>query len=256
MKRKILIFLIVVGLLVWFTNTNPLYSTPILTYHSVGTIMRNDTPYVNPALFEKQMDFIHRSGLRVIPLDEYINSLKSHKRLRNAVVITLDDGYRDNYLDAFPILKKYGYAATIFLVVDKIGKNTAFLNYGQIKEMEKNGITFGSHTMIHRYLPAILSEEELRIEIFDSKKMLEKLLGHRIDYFCYPLGGYNEHIVGLVKQAGYLAAFTTNRGVDKFNYDIYAIRRVKVTDKDTNWLRMWFKTSGYFSFFQKFTNPS
>ncbi|MDP2939204.1 MAG: polysaccharide deacetylase family protein [Candidatus Omnitrophota bacterium] len=257
MKKKLFSFLVIIILLtMWAIFTKPFYTVPILNYHSINTAQyRKDTPKVSPELFERQMNFIYRKGLKVISLDEYVEFLRSHKKIKNAIVITSDDGYDDNYLYAFPVLKKYGFPATIFIIEKHIGVTSGFLNYAQIKEMEKNHISFGSHTINHVYLPSVKSEEGLRNEIIGSKKNLEKKIGHRIDFICFPLGGYNEHIIELVKQAGYVAAFTTNRGADKLNRNIYAIKRIKITNKD-NRFSLWFKTSGYFNLFNKFKKPN
>lgn len=257
MNKKKIIFLVLILIFIWIVVEKPFYTVPILNYHGIDTPnLGDDTPKVSPQLFEKQMAFIQRMGYRVISPDEYIESLKSHKRLKNAVIITFDDGYVDNYSYAFPVLKKYGFPATIFLIAEKTGKHTRFLNYEQIKEMQKYGITFGSHTISHRYLPAIKNEEELKNEIFGSKEMLERNLKTRINYISYPVGGYSRHIIDLVKQAGYQAAFTTNRGRKKLNQNIYGLKRIKITSNDTHWLSLWAKTSGYFNLFIKFTKPS
>lgn len=250
MKKKIFVFVVIILAFIWIAYVSPFYSVPILDYHSVNPAeFVRYTPSVHAVTFDKQMASIKRMGYRVISLDEYVKALKEHKRLRNVVAITFDDGYADNYIYAFPILKKYGFPATIFYVAEHIGKKDGFLNYEQMKEMEKSGITFGCHTMLHRYLPAVLTEDELRIEIFGSKELLEKVFKHKIDFFCYPLGGFNEHIKELLKEAGYEAAFTTNRGADRLNRDIYAIKRIKITNNDF-WLSLWLKMSGYYHLFQ------
>jgi peptidoglycan/xylan/chitin deacetylase (PgdA/CDA1 family) len=193
-------------------------------------------------------------GLRVISLDEYVNSLKSGKKIKNAVVLTFDDGYDDSYLYAFPVLKKYAFPAIIFIIEKHVGVNYTFLKDGQIKEMAKNGIAFGSHTINHVYLPGIKNEEGLKNEIAGSKKLLEKRLAIPIDYFSYPVGGYNERIILLVKQAGYKAALTSNRGEGKFNQNIFALKRIKISGKE-NYFIFWLKISGYFNIFAKSVNP-
>lgn len=256
MSKKRIIFLAIVLILVWAFIEKPFYTVPVLKYHGIDTPnIGDDTPKVSVENFEKQLAFIHRMGYKVITLEEYVKSVKEHTRLKNAVVITFDDGYVDNYSNGLPILKKYGFPAAIFLIEEKIDKNQRFLNLKQIKEMEKNGITFGSHTISHRYLPGIKNEGELRSEIFGSKALLEKRLTHKVDYFVYPIGGFNAQIKELVEEAGYLAAFTTNRGPDKFNRDIYAIRRIKISDRDRYWWTLWFKLSGYYMLFQGYKNP-
>ncbi len=240
---------------IFFAIEKPFYAVPILAYHSINYENFNaDTARVNPQLFARQMGYIHRRGYRVISLDELTAAIKTHKKLKNVVAITFDDGYEDNYTYAFPVFKKYGFPAAIFLIPKHLG-NPRFLKYQQIKEMEGSGITFGSHTLNHTYLPAVKNETDLRMEIFGSKEFLEKILKHRIDYLCFPLGGYNEHIIELIKEAGYTAAFTTNRGKDKLNGDIYALKRIKITNNDS-WLTLWFKMSGYYYFTRAYKQPN
>lgn len=257
MKRKSFIFVICAAVfIISAVYVKPFYRVPILNYHSVNIEgKRGDTPKISPQVFEQQMNFIYRKGYKVISMEEYINSLKSRKKIKNAVVITFDDGYDDNYIYAFPVLKKYGFPTTIFLIVKHIGKSEGFLNYQQVREMEENGFSFGSHTINHIYLPAIKDAGELRKEIFGSKKVLEKELQHKIDYISYPLGGFSEQILGLVKEAGFVAAFTTNRGRDKFNKNIFALKRIKITQSDTLFT-FWLKLSGYYNLFLKNKNPN
>ncbi|MDP3142515.1 MAG: polysaccharide deacetylase family protein [Candidatus Omnitrophota bacterium] len=255
MRRKLIVILaaaVVLSIIIWF---RPFYVVPILNYHSVSPTKYIDTPVLNPEVFAKQMEFIYRRGYKVISLDDYIEQRQAGKRLINTVVITFDDGYEDNFTYAFPILKKYHFPATIFLVVNDLGK-PRFLTLSQIKEMGKENIGFGSHTINHHYLPAVIEDGvELKQQIFESKKILEQKIGRPIDYFCYPLGGHNEYIKKMVKDAGYKAAFTTNKGKGKLNQDIYAIKRVKATQRTSPGLVLWFKLSGYYLLFRANIDP-
>lgn len=251
MRKKliiILVALVILSIIIW---VRPFYVVPILNYHSVNITKFTDTPTVKLEVFAKQMEFIHKRGYKVISLDDYIKQRLAGKRLINTVVITFDDGYADNYTNAFPVLKRYHFPATIFVIIKHLNQHPRFLTLMQIKEMEKENISFGSHTIDHFYLPAEIEEEELKVEIFDSKKILEQKLGRPVDYFCYPLGGYNEKIKQLVKEAGYRVATTTNRGTDKLNKDIYALKRIKMSPASLPGLVLWFKLSGYYNLFQR-----
>lgn len=230
------------------------YVVPILNYHSVSPVLHSDTPAVSQEVFARQMEFIHRKGYQVISLDEYIQKRREGKKMQNTLVITFDDGYEDNYTHAFPVLKKYHFPATIFIIVKHLNK-PRFLKLDQIREMEKENISFGSHTINHTYLPPLTDERELRSEIFDSKLLLEKATGSRVDYFCYPIGGYNQRIKELVMLAGYKAAMTTNRGPDRLNQDPYALKRIKLTQKNLPGFILWLKLSGYYLLFLGNRNP-
>jgi len=250
MKRRLPILLslfLVVALAVW---QKPFYRVPILNYHSVNVPRFNyDTPKILPGVFVQQMDFIHRMGYQVISLDDYIKMRKAGKRVWSSVVITFDDGYEDNYTHAFPVLKKYHFPATIFLIAKELDRDR-FLKKIQIREMVKEGISFGSHTLSHAYLPEVSDEAKLRAEIFGSKKILETEVGQNVDYFSYPIGGYNDRVKELVRGAGYKAATTTNRGIARLNEDLYALKRIKITQRDIPGFVLWLKLSGYYLLFQ------
>jgi len=231
------------------------YVVPILMYHHVGIPSGKwRLNSVSEKSFDYQMNFLKRHGFRVISTDELVRGISEGQEfLRNVVVIQFDDGYEDNYKYAFPILKKYGFPATIFLVSDQIGKRSEFLTWDQVKEMEQQKISFGAHTMHHAYLPD-LTLDEAQTEIMGSKKEIEEHLGHPVDYFCYPIGGFSAQIKELVRQDGFKAAMTTNRGKDHYNFDLYELKRIHMNNTDTRYsgLIMWFKLSGYYNMFRHF----
>ncbi|MDD5691551.1 MAG: polysaccharide deacetylase family protein, partial [Candidatus Omnitrophica bacterium] len=180
---------------------------------------------------------------------------------RNKVVITFDDGYKDNFEYAYPVLKRLGFAATIFIITDFMGKGSdeegkEFLGWDEVVAMSKNKISFGSHTKTHFYLGAIKDEEAAFEEIAGSKKAIEQKIGIPVDYFCYPGGGFNEKIKESVARAGYKGACSTNRGFADFNSDVYELKRVKVTNSDmTKPLSFWIKLSGYYNILRKEKSP-
>ena len=168
-----------------------------------------------------------KKNYHVITMDELVEGIKSKRHFsHNTVVITIDDGYQNNYTYAYPVLKKYGFPAMVFLVANSMGSNTV-LTWDEIKEMSQNGISFGAHTKNHVYLPLIKDKNVLWDEISGSKEMIERRAGFSVRYFCYPSGGFTKEIQSLVVKAGYRAAFSTNRGYDyQNNKDFYELRRV------------------------------
>lgn len=232
----------------------PRYTVPILMYHSIS--YENGSFFVTPENLAKQMEYIKRKGYEVITLDELVRSIKDKRRLkRNKVVITLDDGYEDNFIYAYPVFKKFGFAAIVFLPTDYMGRK-GFLNWGQIRVMSKNKISFGGHTRTHLYLGDVSDVRVLWDEIAGSKKAIEQEMGAPADYFCYPVGGFNEKVKEIVRQSGYKGACTTNRGSDRFNGNIYELGRVKVTNSDmTKPLAFWIKLSGYYNLFRSKKDP-
>lgn len=227
----------------------PRYTVPILMYHSIS--YENGSFFVTPENLAKQMEYINKKGYEVITLDELARSIKDKRRLkRNKVVITLDDGYEDNFIYAYPVFKKFGFAAVIFLPTDNIGRK-GFLNWDQIRVMSKNKISFGGHTRTHLYLGDVSDVKVLWDEIAGSKKVIEQEIGVPADYFCYPVGGFNARVKEIVRESGYKGACTTNRGPDRFNGDIYELGRVKVTNSDmTKPFAFWIKLSGYYNLFR------
>jgi len=252
-----LLFVLIIGSIGFTFWLRDRYVVPILTYHHVGIPSgkwRLNT--VSEKSFDYQMCFMKRHGFEVISFDDLVEGIKEgHQFARNTVVIQFDDGYEDNYKYAFPILKKYGFPAIVFLVSDKI--NTPdFLTWDQMKEMEKYRFTAGAHTRHHVYLPKEVPDVQLD-EIAGSKKVIEDHLGHKIDYFSYPTGGFTDSIKIMVQNAGYKAAVTTNRGKDRFNIDLYELKRIHMSNTDDQYsgLVLWFKLSGYYNLFRQFKKP-
>lgn len=236
---------------IWLSNK---YTVPILVYHSVNYAEETTGITVDPDRFERQMAYLKDHHHRVISLDELVGMIREKKDFPpKSVVITFDDGYVDNYVYAFPILKKYGFSATIFVITDLVDKK-GYITWDQLKEMEKSGITVGSHTLDHTYLPGV-SEDWQRRQIFDSKKIIEQKLGHPIDYMAYPNGGFSKKIKKMVQEAGYKGACTTNRGLIPLNKDIYELKRIRFKNKDPH-LALWIKLSGYYNFFKTPRDPN
>ncbi|WP_407307926.1 polysaccharide deacetylase family protein [Desulfosporosinus sp. SB140] len=197
---------------------------PVLYYHSV---MREDNNEIRmpPEQFEGQMAYLQSQGYHSISLYQLYESLYHEGTLpAKPFVITFDDGYADNYLTAFPILKKYGFVATIFMVSSFVN-GKGFLTWPELKELSENGWDIEDHTLSHPYLTTLNRVSVLK-ELKTSKEALEKGLGHSVDFFAYPYGDYNDEIVGVVKNTGYVMAFTTLRGWADSKTDTWHVHRV------------------------------
>jgi peptidoglycan/xylan/chitin deacetylase (PgdA/CDA1 family) len=169
---------------------------PILMYHSVSeNLFGLSHPYyqinTSPAAFAKQMKWLRQNGYRSIGLGEMIAAMEAGRDLSKAVVITFDDGYRDFYTDAFPVLKQCGFRATVFLATDRI-QNTAlrsegvdYLTWPEVRELHREGIQFGSHTVTHADLRS-LGPEQIDYELGYSKEIIEQKLGNSVVSFAYP----------------------------------------------------------------------
>jgi len=196
--------------------------------------------YVTTRQFEKHLNYLQRKGFRTISFEE---SLKIKKNCAEGkfVIITFDDGYEDNYRLAFPLLKKYGFSAVIFLVA-QLETNSwdeqtnepvlKMMNKQQILEMQEYGIEFGSHTLTHADLSK-LSLEEAKRELVESKKILEEKLGREIKTVAYPYGSCNEGVKKITRDAGYIFAVATDKAPLGLHEDMYQIRRIGIFPNTT-----------------------
>ena len=231
--------------------SKPLYHVPILGYHRVGQFRADHVPTVSPETFERQLAFLARHRYRVVNLDEAAAGLEGDRALRHAVVLTFDDGYEETSTIAWPLLKRFGFPATVFITPQEVGL-PGFSTWEQVVEMSRDGMVIGSHTLHHAYLPEV-SPERLPEEIAGSKEIIEQRIGQPVRYFSYPIGGFTPQILEIVRQAGYVAACTTNR----FALDggRFALRRLKVTERDGHPVMFWAKVSGYYDAFRQLKQP-
>lgn len=205
---------------------------PVLLYHHIAKKTPQNSYYVSPEIFDSQMKWLQDNSYQVISLDEFFQGITGKKSLpKKPVVISFDDGYMDNYKNAFPILKKYGYTATFFVKTSTIGKGD--MNWKILKELQGAGMTIASHSVDHNDLKK-LKPEEVDKELTESKNILEENLGGEIKYFSYPLGTYSNQIVEEVKKAKYAAAFTVIHKVNqniKNENDLYKLPRIHIDDE-------------------------
>lgn len=206
-------------------------------YHSIREHVGNEKHNkwrVKPQDFEKQMNWFYKNNWKSFTISELS---KLDEIPEKSFVITFDDGYEDNYLNAFPILKKYDFKATIYLVPNQKTnhweeKNTSvlsnLLNEKQILEMLNSGlIEFGSHTLSHVNLSTI-NDEQLLNELKKSKEEVEKITNKECEAFAYPYGKFDDKIVQAVKNVGYKNATVVKRGLFEENDDVFTIKRVGI----------------------------
>lgn len=200
---------------------------PILMYHSIATEKGNGLR-VPPEVFKEQMEYLKENNYYPITLDELYGDMENGKKVRDgAVVITFDDGYEDNYKNAYPILKQNGFHATIFVITDFVDKGNIFLKSNELREMDKNGIDIESHTVKHENLPLLSYKNQLKT-LTDSKKYLENILSKKVNYIAYPFGQYDNSTIKAVKQAGYKMALTTAGRWAGRKDGIYKLNRIYV----------------------------
>jgi len=249
MKKKLIAFTILVSVIAivvaMFLKTA--YVIPIAMYHSIDYNYKETKLSLSPEDFKAQMEFLSRNHYNVVGLDEIISYMRKKGKIPpKTIAITLDDGFYNNYKYAYPVLKKLRLPATIFVIVEKIGK-PGWLGWKELKEMSDSGIIIiGSHTISHAWLPDA-DDKKLKYELTESKDVLEKGLGKRVDFLCYPLGALDDRVKRCAEEAGYKAAVTTNPGRSKPNDDIYAIKRIKISRTSHSIITFWTETSGYYT---------
>lgn len=204
---------------------------PVLMYHSIGH--ENTLLAVKLEVFRRQMEYLKDNNYQVIKLSDLVNFLKSDLPLPDKVVVlTFDDGFKDNYSNTFFVLKEYNFPATIFLTIGSIGKevitsqgNFPALGWDEIKEMHDSGlIDFQPHTMTHPKLDQI-TLEEVKSEIIQSKKIIEERLNKKCNFFAPPKGRYSREIKEVLRNEGFEAILTIEKGLIEKDDDLFSLKR-------------------------------
>lgn len=204
----------------------------ILEFHSISDDFSGRMPTLSPIAFQRFMEYIYNSKYKVISLSHLVECLEQIKPLpKNSLVITFDDGYKDNFLTTLPILKKYDFSAIIFLVTGWIGKNPACLSWEEVKQMHSSGISFGSHTDTHLHLTK-LPPEKLEHELKKSKEIIENKLGTECWAFSYPYGKVNESIREKVKKIGYKCAVSKGEKSNTLRTPLFELSRTFIYETD------------------------
>jgi len=223
---------------------------PILMYHSVADMSDQDMhsyyqTTISPAAFEEQMSFLCRNHYVAINLNDALQQLQDQKSngRRKVVVLTFDDGYRDLYTQAFPILEKYGFKATAFLSTGFIGKRplhfqrTECLSWTDVRELHRYGMSFGSHSVTHPKL-RYLDETTLQHELTHSRDTIQEELGSTVDSFSYPFAfpeedkKFTRKLRNLMGTAGYAIGVSTILGTASLSDDRLFLKRLPMSSED------------------------
>lgn len=234
----------------WWRSEVDYHCPRILMYHMVAEHRqgaRFNKLRVTPRMFEQQIRWLSENGWHFATMSELMQ-----KRVlpEKTVAITFDDGYEDNYLQAYPVLKKYAAKATLYLVVDRFDRDWSTskkahhdsgelmhepkLSDAQVEEMLASGLVeLGGHTMTHANL--IKLDREARLgEIVAARETLQKRFAQDVSSFAYPFGIYDEQDVSICANAGFLSAVTTEEGIDQDRFSApYLLKRIKISGKDS-----------------------
>jgi peptidoglycan/xylan/chitin deacetylase (PgdA/CDA1 family) len=222
-----------------------LLTFPILTYHKVQAIP--PVPgylcnYVLPEQFDLQMAALESWGYTPITLEQWTEIRAGRRKSPNRpIAITFDDGYRSIYENAWPVLRRRGITATVFLVAGYIGVTNRWvtteaqemlLNRAEIAEMSAGGICFGSHTLTHRALTALPLSEALS-ELITSRTSLEDLLGRPVTTLAYPYNKHNRRVRAIARSAGYRSAVLGRGRLNALWTNPQALMRIAVDTETT-----------------------
>ncbi len=215
-------------------------SVPILMYHEVaphtpGMDALKLSLLVTPDQFAQQMQYLKDNNFTTITLDDWMAARVGQATLpRNPVILTFDDGRLGVYRNAFPVLKRNGQKAILFLISNEVGRVAkGYLDWSMAREMQNTGlITFGSHTVHHAVLPPLTTQRAL-MELSYSKMVIQRNTGRRCDYFCYPHGKYDARVAKLVGVAGYRAATSEIPGWSRVTDNAFELRRVRIDGRDS-----------------------
>nr|HID58526.1 polysaccharide deacetylase family protein [Desulfobacterales bacterium] len=220
---------------------------PILMYHMISDdVSETHLPKlrVSEKRFRSQMSCLASYGYQTITLSEWLDYRCGKRKIpTKAIVITFDDGYKNFYTTAWPVLNQYGFSAVVFLVTNCIGGTNLWdrrkgepeeplLSEKEIKELAQQGVEFGSHSHYHEDL-TMVSEPELHKDLTLSKRILGEILGKDIISFSYPFGKHNSLVRKIVDRVGFKMACTTHPGKNSKAADPLQLRRIIVKRKDT-----------------------
>jgi peptidoglycan/xylan/chitin deacetylase (PgdA/CDA1 family) len=210
---------------------------PILTYHRFAE--NCSSPLCMPKeTFESQMRYLKENGYHVITAEDLAAFLEYRQGLpQKSVLVTMDDGYRSVYNIAYP--NKYGFKATLFIYTSFVGVSKMAITWNQLKEMQANGFTIGSHTIYHSDLTNPKEGESelehvarIKEELNGSKKIIDKKLGQDTYFLAYPFGYYDQRSIQMAKEAGYKLAMSVKRGGNPFFANPLTLKRDQILEKD------------------------
>jgi len=210
----------------WKPNEGPV---PILMYHVIGPPAGDETYpglFLDTVDFRAQVNWLAENGYTAVTLVQVQNAWYDGGTLPpKPIVLSFDDGYLGQYLDAMPILSRQGWAGLLNLKAE--GSD---LSSKQVGKMIQAGWEIASHTITHPDLTT-LDSTSLETELVDSKRRLEKDLGIRIVNFCYPAGKYDDRVAEAVEAAGYRGATTVDPGLGRSNMP-FELQRVRIDRGD------------------------
>lgn len=217
-------------------------SAVVVTFHRIQDADPSDSLTIDATAFEEHCRFFQRH-FHVVPLRELVHRLERRQRVDRRLAITFDDGYRDNFENARPVLEKLSLPATFFVVTDWIGSDVVpewdrqfgvrhpWMTWDEVRTLHRSGFEIGAHTRTHIDLGAVPPEDAWP-EVLGARHVLEQQLGSRVESFAYPYGG-RRHVTQanreVVKRAGFRCCCSSYGGLNPAGRDPFRLRRVPVS---------------------------
>jgi peptidoglycan/xylan/chitin deacetylase (PgdA/CDA1 family) len=225
-------------------------TVPILMYHYIEVAPASTTLkglYLNPKIFENQLQELQKNNYQTLFIFELASNFSNEKTLgQKNIVLTFDDGYEDFYTNVYPLLKKYNYKATLYIIINALDKK-GYLTRAQVRELADSGLVeIASHTFNHPDLRK-LKDKDIKFEIAASKKILEAISGKPVLSFAYPFGLYKPEFFDIASTTGYTSAASVMPGTRQGTGDQWLLRRLRPNEREgqtfITWLSGWEKSS-------------
>ena len=213
---------------------------PILCYHRFDKTCKSNL-CISESAFARQIEYLKKNGYHTIHLSDLMAFLNYKGSIpAKSVIITLDDGYRSLYDFAYPMLKRYGYTATLFVYTDFIEASRNALTWNHLKELKAAGFEIGSHSISHADLTKKYPDEteqafrdRITKELKNSKEIIDRKLNQNTQSFAYPYGNYNQLILDLLPRAGYKLGLTIRTGGNSFFANPLTLKRSQILEENT-----------------------
>ena len=210
-------------------------SIRILTYHSISE--ESNPIAIKPCIFRQQMELIEHSNYKVISLNEAVNSLRTCEPKYKSLVLTFDDGYRDNYINAFPLLRDLNFPACFFIVTGAVARKSSWdrhsldlMNWDEIAHLSESGNDIGSHTNSHINLSGKNNYPNLLLELQESAQLIQEKLKNAFIHFAYPYGAgvYNTQVRTILTNVFSCALRANGLFGNNPATDLWGLKRVSI----------------------------
>jgi peptidoglycan/xylan/chitin deacetylase (PgdA/CDA1 family) len=220
-------------------DSNQKWRIPILAYHRVaaspGRRVRDgsNSPFtISERQFRQHLTFLRENDFKTVHLDAVLKKIDGHNlngSIEKLIVLTFDDGWRDNFTNAFRLLQEFGFCATFFVISGRIDSNE-YMTWDHLQELQSHKMTIAAHTHSHTALE-LISDSEAEWEVRHSKEVLEDRLGRAIRFMSFPHGSYNDRILQIVKSTGYSGSCTSNAAYGFARSNRFELPRILVRKK-------------------------